>query len=159
MDYKLVITEDGADLAIESGDIAIDAGLRTPVLVSLYSDARVELPEDLPAHETDPRGWWADLLLRIRMGSLLWTVRRSKITSDLLNQSRVFVQDALEWLVQGGFVEDITVVVSRIDRDAILIRVELRRGSATQGADLWESLQQEAVTFETPRLQVQILTA
>ena len=159
MDYKLQITESGADLVIENGDLAIDNGLRTPVLVSLFSDARVEDPADLPDGETNPRGWWGDAFLRTPMGSLLWTLSREKITAEVQSQARVAAEDALAWLILDDLVEDVTVNVTRLDYDGLLLRIELTRGAARKGADLWESIVQEAVTFETPRLQVQILTA
>lgn len=158
MDFQIGLTEAGPDMVIENGDIASDLGLRTPVLVSLYSEGRVDQPEDIPYPETDPRGWWADIFLRTRMGSLLWTLARAKITPETRSQARVIVEDALDWLLQDDLIGDLTVLVTQRNKDSLLVRIEMSRGTARKGSDLWESLLSDPVTFETPRLQVQILT-
>jgi phage gp46-like protein len=159
MDIDLNMTEDGVDFSLELGDLKHDAGLRTPVLVALFSDGRVEETEDLPDGETDPRGWWADSFDDTRMGSLLWTLNREKITGPVMARIQATGEEALEWLIRDGIADEITVEVTRLNTDRIRMRVEVTRGSATQGADLWDSLLSDPRTFDSPRLQVHLLTA
>ena len=159
MDTAFVFTETGIDLALELGDLKHDDGLRTAILVSLFSDGRVEVPEDLPDGETDPRGWWADAYDDIRMGSLLWTLERGKITGPQIAQIQSSAEAALEWLLRDDLAEEVRVIVTRLGTDRLFLRVELVRGQSSQGADLWESMIDDARTFETPLLQVQVLTA
>lgn len=158
MDVALRFTDTGIDFAIENGDLAVDRGLRTPVLVSLFSDARIDDPADLVHPETDPRGWWADEFQDSRMGSLLWLYDRAKITKSTVADVRDTGETALEWILREGFAGDISVEVQRLNRDSLLMRVEVERGDATRGADLWEAMADQLLTFETPRLQVQLLT-
>lgn len=158
MDISLRFTDRGIDFAIENGDLAMDAGLRTPILVSLFSDARIEDSADLEYPETDPRGWWADDFQDSRMGSRLWLYERAKITPAVVADIRDTGEAALEWILRDGFAADITVDVQRLNRDSLLMRVEIDRGDASRGADLWEAMSDRLLTFETPLLQVQLLT-
>jgi len=158
MDIALKLTDSGADLAIEDGDLALDAGLRTAVLVSLFSDARIPSPEELPYGETNPRGWWADTFENARTGSLLWTIERAKITTETINTIRDSIETALAWLLEGGIVDDVQVTVTRLNTDSLIARIEVTRGQATQRSDIWDAIAAGPLTFETPTLQVQLLT-
>ena len=158
MDIALRFTDVGIDFAIEDGDLAVDRGFRTPVLVSLFSDARIEDPADLVYPETDPRGWWADEFQDSRMGSTLWLYDRAKITKGTVADVRDAGEVGLEWFLREGFAGDISVEVQRLNRESLLMRVELDRGESSRGADLWEAMAAEILTFETPLLQVQLLT-
>lgn len=158
MDIALRFTDHGIDFEIENGDLAADRGLRTPVLVSLFSDARIEDSADLEYPETDPRGWWADEFQASRMGSRLWLYERAKITNPVVADVRDTGDAALEWILRDGLAGEITVEVQRLNRDSLLMRVEIDRGDASRGADLWEAMSDQLLTFETPLLQVQLLT-
>ena len=83
-----LISEDGErfDLATANNDLVGEDGFRTAVLISLFTDKRVELAE-LPAGETDRRGWVGDLLSDIEgdeIGSKLWLLERSNLTLDVI---------------------------------------------------------------------------
>lgn len=49
-----------ADLAIEGGRLVTDDGLRTAILISLFTDARANDDDPLPEPGADRRGWWGD---------------------------------------------------------------------------------------------------
>ena len=49
-----------ADLSILGGDLATDDGLRTAVIISLFTDARARADDPLPEADADRRGWWGD---------------------------------------------------------------------------------------------------
>ena len=74
-DVALRWTDRGLDLVIEDGDLARDEGLATAVLVSLFSDARLEEASLLEG--ADVRGWWAEIA-GDRFGSQLWRFERAK---------------------------------------------------------------------------------
>ena len=61
MDAALAWRDDicQGDLDIADLDLRHEEGLRSAVLISLFTDRQVG-PEELPAGESDRRGWWGD---------------------------------------------------------------------------------------------------
>ena len=59
-DLKLTWNEWGADAAVEGHDLALEDGMATAVILSLFLDARARADDALPDGGTDRRGFWAD---------------------------------------------------------------------------------------------------
>ena len=55
-DLKLTWNEWGADAAVEGHDLALEDGLATAVILSLFLDARARADDTLPDGGTDRRG-------------------------------------------------------------------------------------------------------
>lgn len=122
-----------ADLLLGSGRLATDDGMRTAILISLFTDARAADDETLPEAGGDRRGWWGDAYARElrpdagtardvnRIGSLLWLLSRSKITGRTLTQAKQACEEALDWLVRDGVASAVRVV----------IEVQVRTGQQT----------------------------
>lgn len=94
----------GADLALELGALAVDDGIATALIVSLFSDALVERDE-LPLGHTDRRGWWGDGVAPARedgIGSRLWLSQPAKARGSLPARVEGWARDALRWLVDEG---------------------------------------------------------
>ena len=137
----------GADFVLEDGSFRIDRGLRTLVLVSLFSDARrrdVDPPPD--DEDEDPRGAWFDTPAR-RFGSRLYQFERAKATQETREDAREAVEEALRWMVDEGIVEFVIVVVTYPEPERMLITIELVRGTAVRWPDLWEAELDQAVEF------------
>lgn len=149
-----------ADLLLANGQLATDAGMRTAILISLFSDARAADDETLPEAGGDRRGWWGDAYAREdrpdagtardvnRIGSLLWLLSRSKITARVLAQAKQACEEALAWLVRDGIALAVRVVVEAQMRpgqqtpDLLAIAVEIDRpgGPNRQRHDFtWEA--------------------
>ena len=74
-----------ADLLLEAGDLARELTLRTAVMTSLFSDRRGTRQEVDRFGDSDPRGWWGDLLAPVEgdaWGSKLWLLEREKQTDE-----------------------------------------------------------------------------
>lgn len=161
-DLALVWNADAvaADLLLANGQLATDAGMRTAILISLFTDARAADDETLPEAGGDRRGWWGDAYARDarpdagtardanRIGSLLWLLSRSKITAPVLAQAQQACADALAWLVRDGIASAVRVVVEAQARpgqrtpDLLAIAVEIDRpgGPNRQRHDFtWEA--------------------
>lgn len=161
-DLALVWNADAlaADLLLGNGQLATDAGMRTAILISLFSDARAADDEELPEAGGDRRGWWGDAFAREarpdagtardvnRIGSLLWLLSRSKITTRVLTQAQQACEEALAWLVRDGIASAVRVVVMAQTRtgqqtpDLMAIAVEIDRpgGPNRQRHDFtWEA--------------------
>ena len=143
-------TESGADIAIENGQLVLDDGLRTAILISLFSDARASVDDDLPAEGSDRRGWWGDDYARDdrsanrggAIGSLLWLLARSKILPETLARAREAALSALSWLGEDGIARavDIAVEVQESRRLALSVLLDRPTGPARQRYDfLWEA--------------------
>lgn len=97
------------DLSIASNDLVTEDTLRTAVLISIFSDARVSL-EELPEGEPTRRGFWGDALEENdTFGSKLWLLAREKKTQDVLDRARQYVTQALSWMVDDGIAREVQV--------------------------------------------------
>jgi phage gp46-like protein len=141
----------GADLAIESDDLASDAGLRTAVLLSLFTDRRANDDDALPGDDDDRRGWWADEFLQVEgdfMGSRLWLLARSKRTPDIVPRAEQFAREALAWLLEDRVAKTVDVT-ARADGVVLYLDVTIARptgdAAAFQFAHTWDGEAQRAV--------------
>jgi phage gp46-like protein len=102
-----------ADISIDGATIERDQGMETAVLVSVFSDARAADSDPLPDQGDEPRGWWGGDLVGLPLGSKLWLLSRSKLTSQTVEQARQYVADALNWMITDGMVDQVTVSAAR----------------------------------------------
>ena len=122
-------------------------GLDTAIRLSLFSDARAqagdELPEGSGAFGEDLRGWWGDVYLddRGELGSRLWTLKRSKMTTATRQRARDYALQALEWLVDAGIASEIEVETAVPDRGRLELYVTvIREGEVPSRFQyLWEA--------------------
>ena len=124
-----------ADLLLADGALATDGGLRSAILISLFTDARAADDDVLPEAGSDRRGWWGDALATIegdRIGSKLWLLRRAKKTAATLADAQSWAMQALQWLVDDGLVAALQVSASVIEPDGLGLTITIRReGSDT----------------------------
>lgn len=123
------------DIAVVPGDLAVDHGLGTCVLVSLFTDARL----DDAGAEVDPgerRGYWADRA-GDRWGSLLWTLDRANLTPQTVARAEEYSRAALEWLVDEGIADAVNVEATA-EASCLRIAVRVEPGRDPRWAHLWE---------------------
>lgn len=109
-----------ADLAILNADLATDDGLRTAVIISLFTDRRALADDVLPVGD-DRRGWWGDCANddpNDRIGSRRWLLVREKATEAVAVRARDYDREALAWLVADGIAAAVTVECSILPVDA-----------------------------------------
>lgn len=120
------------DIVIENGDLKADDGLETAVLISLFSD-RYQDPDELPAGDDDPRGWWADSELSEptddEIGSLIWISERGKNDSTTRNRIEDSIREALQWMVDDGIADSVAVTSERISQTQSNFSLEVRKPS------------------------------
>ena len=159
-DIALVLDDDTftADLMLSSGALVADDGLRTAILISLFTDARASEDANLPEEGNDRCGWWGDQFAegagvdagtsndRNRIGSLLWLLGRGKATDANLRRAKQWAEEALGWLVRDRVASRVSVEVAiqPIDgiRQRLAIGVDLYRpgGPDRQRFDFtWEA--------------------
>lgn len=133
-----------ADLVLAAGDLATDAGLRTAILVSLFTDARARADDALPEPNADRRGWWGDFDAPDgdETGSRLWLLGRAKATGATLRAAEDHATAALAWLTEDGVASAVDVVASSPAAGVLALAVILDRpnGPARQRYDfVWEA--------------------
>lgn len=132
MDLLVAFDEDllTGDLLQVGTGLATDEGLRTAIVLSLFTDRRAEADDELPAGETDRRGWWGDELADIegdRIGSRLWLLSRRKILPATLVEARQMAEESLAWLVEDGIAARIEVEVTHLPPTTLAIAVSIVR--------------------------------
>lgn len=106
------------DLALGGYDLATEDGLRTAVIVSLFTDRRAEADDEIPDGGDDRRGWWADSI-----GSRLWLLARAKETPDTLARARAYAIEALQWLIDDGVATAVDVTAEWVRHGVLALRV------------------------------------
>lgn len=134
------------DLRVEQNDLLLDDGLKTAVLISLFTDRRAD-PDELQGGDAWRRGWWADELadeVNDQHGSKLWLLTREKQTQSVAERAREYCVEALQWLIDDGIAATVKVSTSFPSRGILGIEIEIARPSG-QRTDLrfdyvWQAL-------------------
>jgi phage gp46-like protein len=128
-DLALVWTGDRADLAIVDDDLATDSGMRTALVVSLFTDRRAEPDDTPPAGDGDLRGWWADQFAEVQgdlIGSRLWLLDRSTALADVPRRAEEMARQALAWLIEDRIASKIDVAV-RAEAPFLIFEIMVHR--------------------------------
>jgi phage gp46-like protein len=144
-DYKLSFFEDTNfyDISIKDGDIEIDDSFNTPIIVSLFSDARANESEVVPPFLR--RGFWGDETSENPndpFGSKLWLLEQARLTQEKLNKAISYARIALSWLVTDGFADQINVTGVIIPFVTIQLSVQIIvNGNIVESKsyDLWRN--------------------
>ena len=120
------------DIALEGHDLATDSGLRTAVLLSLFTDRRAE--DDDALEDDDRRGWWADP----KRGSRLYLLKRAKETADVPVRAKFYAEEALAWFVEEGVVRSVTVEAAWVRRGVLGIRIEMLRLDGSRYSEMFD---------------------
>lgn len=112
-------------------NIETDELLDTAVFTSIFTRRLAEADDELPDRSTSRQGWWGDLYEKVpshRMGSRLWLLRRSKTTNATRNLARVYIEEALQWLIDDGIAQSpIIVTVERHANGVLAFKVEITK--------------------------------
>lgn len=119
---SFALTDDGLDLAT-------DPGLQTAVIISLFTDRRAGDHDELPATETDRRGWWGNDLESAgdEIGSKLWLLRREKQMRSVVTRAEEYARDALQWLIEDKVARTVAVTGSIPRPGWLLLDIDITR--------------------------------
>lgn len=96
------------DLGWDGQDIVSDSTLDTAILISVWTYARAD----------GKNGWWGDAYNdRPVAGSLLWTLMGKPATPENVGKGIGYVQDALQWLLDDGWLQTLAVSGDAQDSD------------------------------------------
>jgi phage gp46-like protein len=143
LDLKLTLDSTGQfDLSIENGNLAKVSGFDTALTVSLFTDARAnEAQVYLPENR---RGWVGNTVNEVQgrqLGGLLWLIDQRKLTQDTLNKSIDYAKKSLNWIIEDGIADNITVTGEIIPQRGIQLKINIHidKGTTeTHFVRLWE---------------------
>ena len=145
-DLAIAWQDTGGDIELAGYDLATDDGLRTAVILSLFTDRRAEPDDLLPDGGQDRRGWWADAWPQVegdRIGSRLWLLSREKALPAVAQRAREYAEEALAWLVDDGIAAAVRVEAQTQERGVLGIHVSIERPDTGtveyRFNDLWQS--------------------
>lgn len=128
-DIALVELPDGSfDMQMDGADLLADDGLYTPIVLSLFSDARANADDALP-DPADPnlRGWFADSYPQApgdRWGSKLWLLGKAKQLQGSLDDAQDYEAAALQWIQDDGWATAIAVTATN-DQGALSLQAAI----------------------------------
>lgn len=112
------LSNEGFDLALDQDDVRAEGGLNTAVLMSIFSNLRID----------EEGGYWADYLADItgdRLGSNLWRLSRGRNDQDNRLAMVSAIEDALAWLVEDSVAESVEVELSQINTDRVTFGIKI----------------------------------
>lgn len=118
-----------ADIATAGSDLQTDDGLETALMISLFTDRRISVDEELPAGEVGRRGWWGDIggLPSDRIGSRLWLLSREKVLPEVIARANEYAREAVQWIVQDKVATRVEVVVESTRFEELDIQISVFR--------------------------------
>ena len=140
MDLKLALIPGPAgfppvfDLAIENGDLALDDGLTTALIVSLFSDRRATADDVPPGGDAARRGWWGDSYLPDTgdlTGSRLWLLERERDLPNVPGRAKLYDEEAVKWLLDDGVAQRVECAAQRLAPGILSHRVTVYRPGQT----------------------------
>ncbi|WP_145585238.1 phage GP46 family protein [Yersinia intermedia] len=117
--------------------------LTRAVIISLFTWRRADPDDD----SEQPMGWWGDSYPTIqndRIGSRLYLLQRTTLTSKTVELARGYLEQALVWLKDDGVVSRITINVQRRGTEILTAEITLYRNDGSSQLitfdDLWSAL-------------------
>ena len=117
-----------------SGDLVVGNDLGTAILISLFTDAEAGDDDVIPDGSGDPRGWWGDLGEDYKIGSKLWLLSRSKQTSTVLALAKLYIEQALQWLIDDGIAASVAVTTEFSKPGFLGALVQIYRANGTDAS-------------------------
>lgn len=109
------------DIETELRDLLSDNGLRTAVLISLFTDKDDSLQPELK------KTYWGNTLDDgdLILGSKLWLLKNEKTTTNILSLAKFYCEDALRWMIEDGVAREVLVTTELFDSQTLLIGIEI----------------------------------
>jgi phage gp46-like protein len=129
-DIKLFYAGQGpADVRLleSKEDFELDHGLENAVLISLGSDRRASRDDEISDGSTDPRGFWADSIMGVTVGSRLWSLDRSKLTPQNIRLFEQFCEEALNWMLEDKICDGVSVTATRVGINGLQVNISVTR--------------------------------
>ncbi len=123
-----------------NGFISLEGGLETASLYSTLTNKRAP-PSNVEVID-QPYGWWGDDFPEVdgdQWGSWVWIeLGRSKLITADIRKVQLAVEDGHKWMLEDGLAKTVVVTPTRVDPDAIDIKVNITEPDGTQWSKIWK---------------------
>ena len=106
---------------------------------------RANADDELPASKK--YGWWGDCYAQIpndQIGSRLWLLSRSKLTTETVNRAQEYATEALQWLIDDGVADSVQISAETEGLSMLALQIRITRGNASllniRFIDVWDYL-------------------
>lgn len=118
-------------------DLATESGVRSAVVVSLFTDRRAANDDVLPDGTYDRRGCWMDQYEDHLKGSRLWLLSREKELPDVLHRAREYSEEALQWMIDKSIVLSVSATAEWAGRGILALHIVIMLPNNTQFEDVF----------------------
>ncbi|MCX8659610.1 phage GP46 family protein [Gilliamella sp. B2772] len=94
------------------------------LIISLFTWRRKNTSDD----SDHPYGWWGDSYPSIandKIGSRLYLLARSKLNNQTANFAKIYIKEAVQWMINDGLASRIDVSVKRIDLTVLVATINI----------------------------------
>jgi len=143
IDFRMKKSTSGYyDLVVSNGDFETISGFDNAILLSLFCEKRADESEISPPQKR--RGCIGNEMLDIsnfEFGSKLWLLEMARLVQNTVNKAVDFAIKALQWFIDDGYSERITVTGSIKDNSIILIITFYNKNDIIKkiGVDIWRN--------------------
>ena len=119
-DVKLTRTEPDCfyDLTLDDdGDFQKVNSFETALLLSIFCERRASVTEVPDTFRR--RGWIGNINRPVEYGSKLWLLEQARLTNATVNAARTYLEQALQWLIDFNYLDEIVVTATRNREDII----------------------------------------
>lgn len=110
----------------EDGDVVKTDSFDTALLLSIFCERRADASE-VPEPQRR-RGWIGNLFGAVEYGSKLWLLYQARLTVNNVNRARGYLEQALSWLVDFGYLRRVVVQTRRdLDTGSLIADIQLQR--------------------------------
>jgi len=110
----------------EDGDVVKTDSFDTALLLSIFCERRADSSE-VPEPQRR-RGWIGNLFGAVEYGSKLWLLYQARLTVNNVNRARGYLEQALSWLVDFGYLRRVVVQTRRdLDTGSLIADIQLQR--------------------------------
>ncbi len=136
VDVEFTLNEDCVfDLTIdENGDFTKLNSFWTAILLSLFCERRASPTEIQQSFRR--RGWIGNINAPVEYGSKLWLLENRRLILETVNDARTYTEQCLQWFVDFGYLDVVTVTTSGNIEDILENFVENRCTGALVKRDL-----------------------
>lgn len=127
-----IIATGTGDWSIAGGALASGNDLASAVLISLFTDRQADADDVLPDGSDDRRGWWGDAGAEKSIGSRLWLLDRSRLNQDVCNTAKVYIVEALQWVIDDQVAARVDVSTAINGRSRMDVLVTLTRADGSR---------------------------
>ena len=108
----------------DSGNLILENSLDNAINMSLFCDARADESEvQVPELR---RGWWGNSLNTDghEIGSKLWLLKQRRERQKTQNDAKVYINNCLRWLLDGGIVSKIEVSTAFQSNNSLIANIK-----------------------------------